>query len=1089
MTYAWHTSVERRPISASGVSPAPILAPSSPSPGRRLWLWLGLLAFTAACGGDDGAKIGSVEAIDLAVTPGSVSFPATPIGETASRQLSIQHVGDEGTLKLSEIWIEGAEEELSVVGATSGELAPGESLAVQVDYRPMDDMADEAVLLIAHNSALAVSPFPVVLRTGAPVNAIVAFPSVIDFGEVRSGDEETSTLRLLNTGTGTITVDKVATHLHSSPDFRLLTDRADLGLPHALSPDDWLDVVIAYRPEGGDVVDTGMIQVVSSSGQLEATVHLSGTELAPDILASPEAIDFGEVFLDHAASAQVRVENLGRASLTLQRVEVIDDRSGFVSAEDAPAPGTDLAPGDVLDFAVRFEPRAAFLNTGSRLATLRIQSDDPDEPFVEIPLSGSLRMPRVRVLPSPLDLGAVLVDETRAREIFLINNAFDRIAVPIAEVQLVQDGDEFSLAEPAAGSESGVYGPLQQPPEEAALAYSATKALLVSFTNEGGDDGELVSAELRVRYALDDEPEARVLILAERSAEPRCEPRILPDAMSFGVVERGATTRLAGAWWNRGSGDCQLEETYIRDCGGSLELCQGGETPSESFSMVTSALAAGELLPPGEERDFELAFSPPLSGFDATAFVDYTAQLTGSFLDLASGELSWTGGAEPGQTTAPNLFGQSGDACLSVAPDRVDFGDIRIGCAAALEAIHAHNTCVEPLQVTSIALEGCAEEVKLTNLPFLPAVLSNESQMNLKLVTYAPTDVGVDACSLLISTDEAGSARDYVIPLAGRGVLESHVEEHFEQTGSRAVDILFVVDNSGSMTDNQDNLAKNFESVVELAANWESDFQVGVVTTDMTVWGGRGELEGDPPILNADNWELFADNVRVGAGGAGLEMGLAAAEAALSYPLISDTGFPCQNDGACEDPFTCVRGFCGGANRGFLRDEAVLHLVFVSDEDDQSPGTVDYYVDFLKGIKGFGKPGEGMMYAHAVTGIDIEAATPGGPGVSPCAYEKGTRYLEVAAATAGVTVDLCSTDWSAKLEVIGEAIFGLVEDFPLLRVPDPESLVLKVNGLVCEEGWILNAAANAITFDPDGPCMPEHGDEILVDYDVYCYQY
>ena len=76
-----------------------------------------------------------------------------------------------------------------------------------------------------------------------------------------------------------------------------------------------------------------------------------------------------------------------------------------------------------------------------------------------------------------------------------------------------------------------------------------------------------------------------------------------------------------------------------------------------------------------------------------------------------------------------------------------------------------------------------------------------------------------------------------------------------------------------------------------------------------------------------------------------------------------------------------------------------------------------------------------------------------------------------------------------KLEVIGEAIFGLVEEFALLRVPDPESLVLKVNGMICTAGWVIDPATNAVVFDPDGPCMPEHGDEVLVDYDVYCYQY
>ena len=82
--------------------------------------------------------------------------------------------------------------------------------------------------------------------------------------------------------------------------------------------------------------------------------------------------------------------------------------------------------------------------------------------------------------------------------------------------------------------------------------------------------------------------------------------------------------------------------------------------------------------------------------------------------------------------------------------------------------------------------------------------------------------------------------------------------------------------------------------------------------------------------------------------------------------MIFDTGVACNSDADCQAPDTCVENFCGGANRGFLREEAVLEVVFVSDEDDFSEGNLNFYVDFLKSLKGFRN--EGRFHAHAIVG-------------------------------------------------------------------------------------------------------------------------
>ncbi|MCB9796382.1 MAG: lamin tail domain-containing protein, partial [Alphaproteobacteria bacterium] len=81
-----------------------------------------------------------------------------------------------------------------------------------------------------------------------------------------------------------------------------------------------------------------------------------------------------------------------------------------------------------------------------------------------------------------------------------------------------------------------------------------------------------------------------------------------------------------------------------------------------------------------------------------------------------------------------------------------------------------------------------------------------------------------------------------------------------------------------------------------------------------------------PDTPNAD--EIFAELVAQGISGSGIEMGLEAARMALSEPLLS------------------------GLNAGFLRDEANLAFIIVSDEDDTSPYPVDSYLRFFTDLKG-----------------------------------------------------------------------------------------------------------------------------------------
>jgi len=319
-----------------------------------------------------------------------------------------------------------------------------------------------------------------------------------------------------------------------------------------------------------------------------------------------------------------------------------------------------------------------------------------------------------------------------------------------------------------------------------------------------------------------------------------------------------------------------------------------------------------------------------------------------------------------------------------------------------------------------------------------------------------------------------------VVPLTGAGTFESEQTDEFVQTAGSQVDVLFVVDDSGSMSEEQSNLANNFQTFIQGAQSWSIDYQMGVTSTDMDKEAGR--LIGTPRFINNTNWQAFQTNVKLGTNGSGTEQGLAAAQAALSLPLAANTTIACTDDTQCTAPDRCYSGFCGGTNRGFVRQDAALEVVFLSDEEDQSPADLNFYINFFKNIKGFYN--DNLFHAHAIVG------PPGGCTSGSGAAAAGLRYRDVAQATGGSVASICDSSFASSLSGIGNIAFGLRKQFFLTRLADASTIAVTVGGAGCQSGggtnWRYDAPSNSILFSESGGCMPQVGQHIQVHYETLC---
>src|SRR5688572_10955683 len=167
------------------------------------------------------------------------------------------------------------------------------------------------------------------------------------------------------------------------------------------------------------------------------------------------------------------------------------------------------------------------------------------------------------------------------------------------------------------------------------------------------------------------------------------------------------------------------------------------------------------------------------------------------------------------------------------------------------------------------------------------------------------------------------------------------VQVDVQRQADGIVDILWVVDDSGSMTNQRQTLANNFSRFLDDLLALQVRFQMGVISTNHN---DRGTLRGTTKIITNSTpnpRQVFLQNTTFPPSRARLEQGLRMLELALTEPNLS------------------------GANAGFLRPNAALAVIVVTDEDDSSYGDPAYYSRFLRSLKG---PGNENLSSLSIIG-------------------------------------------------------------------------------------------------------------------------
>lgn len=897
-------------------------------------------------------------------------------------------------------------------------LDPRANREVEVTFTPVEEGPISVSLILTHNTLQRSTTILLSGRGVAPRIDLSA--RVLDFGQVTVHQYRELDLVLTN-GTRFNQPVRIEPLMQPAIIFGV-SDAAGTVVPHDqtfradVPGSGSLTIKVWFQP--ADELAYSNTLRLSYCPTCDEAVELLGQGVKPAFELVPAEIDFGTVEQGTAAAESFVVRNIGNVPLTVYSVAL---ESG-TTTEFNPTPQgqlpAELQPQEVLRVDVSYRGTSPGDDVG-RIEVATNAWDDPATPVSEttgyVSLRATSRGPKINPFPRAVNFGTVSINGRSQRPLALQNTG--NAPLVISRLELRSTTNEITLdgvpnlpitVEPGLSVDLTLrYGPLDAGPDTADVFVESNDR----------DDGTLF-----------------VPVNGIGGVPTTCSVNVAPAQVTFGLVERGRVATLPVEIRNGGAQPCSISNLRLN---GAAE-----------FRMTTGALT-NFVVGAGQSQRVSVQYAPTAYGVHNT------------LLEFDADDPSQA------QVQVP-ISGASEQSQILVIPSSVDFNVVPVTCRSPVRTVTIYNTGNSSVQITSVYLDPTTtpefELMAFSTPRALPA--GGQAELTLR---YRPADIGADTGLLFIA--HSASAFPVAVPLSGEGQISPTVTDTFSQLPAPQADVLFIVDNSCSMSEEQASLGSNLGVFLTYARQQNIDFHIAVTTTDIRangqtgrfVSGARGALNGTPRILtpqtpNVD--ALFAQFVNQGTNGDGIERGLEAAYLALSDPLINTH------------------------NAGFLRQDAALAIIFVSDEEDQSNRTVSFYENFYRNLKGF--QNSSMFSASSIVGTQSPRCS--GPGGNA---DYGPRYIQVAQNTGGVVESICSANWGQTLANIALNSFGLRRQFQLSSQPVAVTIAVRVNGQAVpstspggQMNWSYDPATNTITFTQSA--TPQAGATISVTYSVAC---
>ena len=268
--------------------------------------------------------------------------------------------------------------------------------------------------------------------------------------------------------------------------------------------------------------------------------------------------------------------------------------------------------------------------------------------------------------------------------------------------------------------------------------------------------------------------------------------------------------------------------------------------------------------------------------------------------------------------------------------------------------------------------------------------------------------------------------------------------DSFDQPNTiNGIDIIWVIDRSGSMHDDAARITAGIEAMI-LALPVDG-WRLNIISADPT-----------KTLSYNNNSTFYAVYPRP-------DPMDAVADAIALFDLVAAVSAP------YEKGFAAIYEYLtepGSYSYAWMRPDAALLVVFVSDEEEQSTAEFPNASDFTMWYS-FQRP-SGATFLASIVNLHPDDSVCNGSLMN-----WGERYIDATNHYAGSVVDICDTDWSAGV-VDATVQTEPYEEYELTHKPVPDTIRVFVDGaLIPNIEWHYDAPTNMVVFDvvPTGERM------------------
>lgn len=264
----------------------------------------------------------------------------------------------------------------------------------------------------------------------------------------------------------------------------------------------------------------------------------------------------------------------------------------------------------------------------------------------------------------------------------------------------------------------------------------------------------------------------------------------------------------------------------------------------------------------------------------------------------------------------------------------------------------------------------------------------------------------------------------------------------------KKVDILFVIDNSGSMEYEQKNMAQRTSQFLTILQGL--DYQIAVTTTDprnitlgdgrlIALTGGNGRKIIDTSLQVSTAQNLLSQTLQRPERGDGDEQGIRAVYRTIQRYNNNESEF-----------------------RTFFREGAQFSVVLISDEDESDNTTRNDPANLLNVINSTWNGQKRFNFNSIITR----------PGDTACRESYGAaygeRYKMISEMTGGVLGNVCDMDYTNQVSGVADEIRRLLKTLTLSCTPlNQFPIVIKKDGVVVSQAYTVEGLNIKFTTELD----------------------